>query len=239
MKAPQAAVASADGPRGDPPDVDDNNALPDPARTVTLDGTTSCKTVAENTPNALRNTRSSRYGRNAEPKIRQELSLGAGPRTQPRQRIRSQPTLSPYPPPRRPTPPMPILARAQRPRPTVSAADNAGFVPGDIPSRAHLHATSDSTADAATFVLAAGTPHCNTDSVDGMDNRAARTLSASNAGRESAREMPRPLVPVHGVRNTYNGPRELTLPKVTSRRRVVAPLRDTFKSMHNQQITEL
>jgi hypothetical protein len=64
-------------------DADADNALPDPAPFVTLDGTRRSRNAAPTTTTALRIPRSNRDADTRELKNLRKMLLGAGPRTPP------------------------------------------------------------------------------------------------------------------------------------------------------------
>ena len=88
-------------------------------------------------------------------------------------------------------------------------------------------ATSDWPAAVANDEPPGDTLRCNTDSADATADTDARTPSANTDVRDRTSVQPakqqRSLAAVCNERNIDEGPREVTLPKVKSRRRVTAP----------------
>lgn len=164
------ADAAVDTPHADAAD----NAVPDPARCVTPDGTRTYRIAAATTPRRPRTPRSNRDDDMADVENPEGLSLGAGPRTlrPPAPRTLRLPTREQQPPAVSPHTLRTLAPRPHRlpaveqtrPSPGESAADSDALVHGGNAGLPQLHARSDSPASVASVGLPDGTDRCSSDS---------------------------------------------------------------------------
>jgi hypothetical protein len=147
------------------------------------------------------------------------LWLGAGPRVTPVSAAERERSSQP---------------RAVRTAPArESAADNAATVPDGDAGPPRSTARSGSPDSVANAGHPGGKTRCNNDSAVGWADRTARSLSAGNDGDGIPVPEQRALAEDRSQRNTEEGPRELSLPKVTSRgERLLAP-RHSRNQLHS------
>ena len=176
------AAASASVPRG-------------PGRSAALGGTRRSRNAAAGNTVEWQRVRSNPVGRTDDRHNRQDLSLGAGPRTPPA------------------APAAALLPAAW------SARDSAGFVPAAAPDLPRSAGNVCPTASAATAGPAAGKRRCNSDPGAGRGERSVRSPSANTAGGERSLDVARTWW------QTEVGPRELRTPEGQASKEMLSPAR--------------
>jgi hypothetical protein len=148
----------------------------------------------------------------------QDAALGAGPRTAgPLQLQPGQPLCPPA---------RPLLA--------AGARDNADFAHAGVASPAPWPDSADWHTSVASAERLAGNLHCSSDLADGKAGTSVHSLSKDSVGVETAAQaLDRP----GNRKDTEVGPREVVLPKVKPRRRVVTLLRGNFTLPNHSSIS--